>query len=193
MAGVVNIWQVGLGWTLSHSSELVIDGAVAEAHPSLVGTKIWHWNATQVSANSGADEHAGVTGIGQTSLGDLVELSGEWQGVGLLHLGDGETSHEDDLAVPCSLQHLAWWQLRNVKLLVRISDISVSSDHLIVNDGKNRFDTEGVEGEDKSLEHVDLSSLDFVILVLLIPKSVLVEPVVSLGLRIERVTKVGWP
>ena len=49
--GVVDVWQVGLGGSLSDSSELVIHGAVAEAHPSLVGTKIWHRDATQVSAN----------------------------------------------------------------------------------------------------------------------------------------------
>ena len=49
--GVVNVWQVVQGWSLSDSSELVIDGSVAEAHPSLVGSEIWHWDATQVSAN----------------------------------------------------------------------------------------------------------------------------------------------
>ena len=49
--GVVDVWQVCLGWTLSDSSELVVHGTVAKAHPSLVGTKIWHWDATQVSAN----------------------------------------------------------------------------------------------------------------------------------------------
>ena len=48
---VVDIWQVCLGWSLSDSSELVVDGTVAKADPSLVGTKIWHWDAAQVSAN----------------------------------------------------------------------------------------------------------------------------------------------
>lgn len=51
MARVVDVWQVRLGGSLSDSSELVVHGAVAEAHPSLVSTKIWHWDATQVSAN----------------------------------------------------------------------------------------------------------------------------------------------
>ena len=49
--GVIDVWQVGLGGPLPHSSELVVHGTVAKAHPSLVGTKIWHWNATQMSAN----------------------------------------------------------------------------------------------------------------------------------------------
>ena len=42
---VVDVWQVCLSWSLSDSAELVVHGTMAKAHPSLVGTKIWHWNA----------------------------------------------------------------------------------------------------------------------------------------------------
>jgi len=34
---------------------------MAQAHPSLVGSKIRNWNATQVSANSRADQDVGVS------------------------------------------------------------------------------------------------------------------------------------
>lgn len=52
--GVVDVWQVSLSWSLSDSTELVVDGSVTKANPSLVGTEIWHWDATQMSANSRA-------------------------------------------------------------------------------------------------------------------------------------------
>ena len=42
------------------------------------------------------------------------------------------------------------------------------------------------------MEHVDLSSLDLIVSILLVPESVLIEPVISLGLGIEGVSKVGW-
>ena len=125
-------------------------------------------------------------------MGRLIELSGKWQGICLLDLRECKTSDEDNFTVPSSLEHLTWRQLRDVKLLVRVSDISVSSDHLIVNDSKNRLDTDAIEGKNETLEHVDLSSLDLIVLILLIPKSVFIEPVVCLCLGIEGVTEVGW-
>ena len=42
------------------------------------------------------------------------------------------------------------------------------------------------------MEHVDLSSLDLIVSVFLVPNSVLVEPVISLGLGVKWVSKVGW-
>jgi hypothetical protein len=49
--GVVDVGQVGLGWTLSHSAEFIVDGTVAKANPTLVGTKIGNWDATEMCAN----------------------------------------------------------------------------------------------------------------------------------------------
>ena len=49
---VVDIWQVSLGWSLSDSSELVVDRSVTQADPSLVGSEIWYWNTSQMSAHS---------------------------------------------------------------------------------------------------------------------------------------------
>jgi len=49
--GVVNVRKVGLGGSLSHSAEFIVDGTVAETNPTLVGTKIGHWDATKMRAN----------------------------------------------------------------------------------------------------------------------------------------------
>lgn len=42
------------------------------------------------------------------------------------------------------------------------------------------------------MEHVDLSSLDLIVSILLVPESVLIEPVISLGLGVKGVSEVGW-
>lgn len=50
--GVVDVGKIVLSGSLSHSAELVVDGTVAQAHPTLVGSQVGHGDATQVSANS---------------------------------------------------------------------------------------------------------------------------------------------
>jgi len=60
---VVDVRQVSLCWTLSDSTEFVIDGSVTKANPALISTEIWYGNATQVGADGGAYQDAGVTGI----------------------------------------------------------------------------------------------------------------------------------
>jgi len=189
---VVDVWQVSLSWSLSDSSELVVYGSVTKANPSLVGSKIWHWDATQMSANGRAYQHLGVTGIGKSSDGLFIQKGGVWKSVGILDLSHGKSSNEDDLTIPGSLKNLSWWELRDIELLVGVSDVSSSSDHLVVDDGNDGLDTNDVRGEDESLEHVDLSSLDLIVSVFLVPESVLVEPVISLGLGVKWVSKVGW-
>ena len=42
------------------------------------------------------------------------------------------------------------------------------------------------------MHHIHLGSLDLVVSVLLVPESVLVVPVISLSLGVERVSEVGW-
>ena len=60
---VIDPWQVGSGWSLTHTTEFVVNGSVAKAHPSLVGTEIGDWDASQVSANGRAAQHRRVTGF----------------------------------------------------------------------------------------------------------------------------------
>jgi len=189
---VVNEWKVSSSWTLTDSSELVIHRTVTQANPSLVGSEIRHWDASQVSANGRAAENRRVTGIGNGGLGLLIKLGGGWKSIGLVNLGLGETSNEDELSIPRSLEYLTWWELRNIKLLVSVTNVPASSDHLSVDNGDQSLDSKAVVSKDETLNHVHLSTADFVVTVLLIPDSVLVEPVVGLGLNIERVTEVGW-
>ena len=141
---VVDVWQVSLSWSLSDSTELVVDGSVAKANPSLVGTKIWHWDATQMSANGRAHQDLGVSGVGEGGDGLLIQKGGVWKSVGVLDLGHGKSSNEDDLTVPSGLKNLSWWELRDVELLVGVSDVSGSGDHLVVDNGHDGLDTNNV-------------------------------------------------
>lgn len=145
-----------------------------------------------MSANGGADKNLRVTTVRQVGWWRLlIKSSGLWESVSLSDLGLGESSDEDGLTIPRSLEHFTWWQLRDIKLLVRVSDISSSSVHLTVDDHEDGLKTKDISGKDETLEHIDLGTLNLVVLVLLIPQSVLIEPVVSLGLGIEWITEVG--
>jgi len=164
---------------------------VAKAHPALVGTNVRSRNATQVSANGGGDIDLGVTAVIQLGERDLIESSGLGKSIRLRHLGLSESSDEDELTVPGGLHDFTGRKFTNIDFLVGISDVTSSSDHLVVDDGDDGLQAEGVTGEDEALEHIDLSTLDLIISVFLVPQSVLIEPVVSLGLRIERVAEVS--
>ena len=187
---VVDVGQVSLGGALSDSTELVIHGTVAKAHPALIGTNVGSGNATQVSANGGSDVDLGVTAVIQFGERDLIESSGLGKGVRLRNLGLGQSSDEDELTIPRGLHNFTGRKFANVDFLVGISDVTSSSDHLVVDDGDDGLDAEGVTGEDESLEHIDLGTLDLIVSVFLVPQSVLVEPVVSLSLGVERVAEV---
>ena len=63
-------------------------------------------------------------------------------------------------------------QLRDVELLVGITNVSVTSDHLVVDDRHEGLNSKNVVSEDEALHHVGLSTTDFVVTVLLIPDSV---------------------
>ena len=141
---VVNVWQVGLCWTLSNSTELIVDGTVTEANPTLVGTEIWNWNATEMGANSRAHKNLGVTGIGKSGNGFFIEEGSGWQTVGFLDFRDGKSSDENKFTIPGGLENLTGWELRDIKLLVGVSDISGTGDHLIIDGHKDSLDTNDV-------------------------------------------------
>ena len=168
---VVNPWQVGGGWSLTDATELVVDGSVAKADPSLVGAEIWHWDAAQMSANGRAAQDGRVAGFGDRDLGLLVELGRLGESVGLVDLRLGETTHEDHLSVPGSLEDFTWWQLGDVELLVSLTDISVAGAHLVVDHSQHSLQAEHVATDNESLEHVNLSALNLVVLVLFVPQS----------------------
>mmetsp|Transcript_6747 Transcript_6747/g.9225 ORF Transcript_6747/g.9225 Transcript_6747/m.9225 type:complete len:211 (+) Transcript_6747:163-795(+) len=188
---IVDPGEVSDGGTLAHSAELVVDGTVAQADPALVGTEVGHGDAAQVSANGRAAQDRGVTGVRDSRLGLFIELGGGGEGVGLVDLGLGESSHEDEVTVPGGLKTFTGGQLRDVELLVGITHVSVAGDHLVVDHSDEGLDTEDVVAEDETLDHVDLGAANLIVAVLLIPDSVLVEPVVGLGLGVERVAEVA--
>jgi len=188
--GVVDVWQVGLSWSLSDSAELVVDRSMAQTHPTLVGTEVWHWDAAQMGANGRAHQNLRVSGVGKGSDGLLIQKGGVGESIGIFDLSHGESSNEDDLTVPGGLKHLTWRKLRDVELLVGVSNVSGSSDHLVVDNADDGLDTNDVGGQHKTLEHIDLGSLDLIISILLVPQSVLVEPVIGLGLGVQGVAEV---
>lgn len=63
-------------------------------------------------------------------------------------------------------------KLRDIELLVRISDVSGTSVHLLIEDSDNSLNSEDVRAENESLKHVDLSSLNFIVLALFVPQSI---------------------
>jgi len=188
---VVNVRQVTGGGALSHAAEFIVHGTVAEADPALVGAQVRHGNAAQVSADSRAAEDGRVSGGGNGGLGGLINESGVGKGVSEIDLTLSQTTDEDHLTVPGSLGDLTWGQLRDIKLLVGVTDVTITANGLVVNHGDESLDAEDVIAENETLEHVDLRTSNFVITVLLVPRSVLIEPVVGLGLNVKRIAEVG--
>ena len=189
---IVDPGQVGDGWSLSHSAELVVDGTVAQADPALVGTQVGHGNAAQMRADSRGANNARVAGVRDGGLGLLVELRGCGKSIGLVDLRLGQTTHENQITVPGGLEDLTRGQLRDIKLLVGITNISVTGDHLIVEHGDEGLNAEDVVTKNESLHHVELSTADLIVTILLIPHSVLIEPVINLGFGIKRISEVRW-
>ena len=137
---VVDVGQVGLGGSLSHTPELIVDGTVTQAHPALVGSDVRSGDAAQVSANCRDDEYLRGTGVRQDVDVLLIEMAGLGQSVRLSDLAESQTTHEDKLTVPRGLHNFAGRQLTNVDLLVRVSDIARPRNHLVVNDRHDRLD-----------------------------------------------------
>ena len=121
----------------------------------------------------------------------LVKMAGLGKSIRLGNLAHRQTADEDELTVPGGLHDLAWGQFTNVDLLVGVSNVARPRNHLVVDNCHDRLDAESVSGKDEALQHVDLCALDLVVPVLLVPKPVFVEPVISLGLGVKRVAEVA--
>jgi len=111
---IVNVGKIGGSGALTHTTELIVDGTVTKTHPTLVGTQIRHGNATQMGANGRAAQYLGVTGIWNTGLRLLIELSSGRQSVGKCDFRHCETTHKDHLTGPGSLEHFSWGQFWDV-------------------------------------------------------------------------------
>lgn len=187
---VVNVWQVCLSWSLSDSTEFIINRSVTQANPSLVCSEIWYWNTSQVSANSWAHKNARVSCIWKSNNWLFIEKSGIWESISFPDLRDSKSSNKDELSIPSSLKNLTRWQLRDVELLVWVSDISSSCNHLVVDNSNDCLDSKNVWGKHESLKHIDLSSLDLIISILLVPESVLIEPVIGLSFSVKWIAEI---
>ena len=119
-------------------------------------------------------------------------MGGERKSVGIFDFSKSKSSNEDDLTVPGGLEDFTRWEFRDIKFLIRISDVSSVSDHLRVDNGGDGLDTNDVSGEDETLHHVHLGSLDFVVFIMFVPESVFIEPVINLSLSIDWITEVRW-
>jgi hypothetical protein len=202
---VVNVRQVTGGGSLSNTAELIVNRSVTKANPALVSTQIWDRDATEMGADSGDGHDGGVTGIRDLELGFLIELSGLGKGPSLGNLRVGESSDENELTVPRSLDDFTGRQISDIDFLVGISDVSVGGEHLSVHASQDSLDSENVRGDNETLSHVDLGTSDLVISVFFVPGSkliqsllsgykylpVLIEPVIDLSLDIKWVTEVG--
>lgn len=165
---------------------------MAQAYPTLISSKIWDRDTTQMGANGGAHQYLGVAGWGKGSHWNLIELGGLWECLGLLNFSQCQSSNENKLTIPRSLQHLTWGKLRDIDLFIWVSYISGISDHLAVDNGEDGFDTNSITWEHESLQHVHLGSSDLIIPILLIPGSIFIKPVICLCLCIEVVAEVWW-
>lgn len=145
---------------------------MAEADPTLVGSEVGDGDATKMGTDGGAHQDLRVDGVGEGGDGHLIEEGGVRERVGVLDLGEGQTTHENQLSVPRGLEDLTGGQLRDVELLVGVTDVSGTGDHLLVEAGDDGLHTKHVAADDEALQHVDLSSLNLVVLGLLVPKSI---------------------
>ena len=168
---IVDPGEVSDRGALSHSAELVVDWSVAQAHPALVGAQVGHGDAAQMRADSWTADDARVASIRYWSLWLLIQLGGCRKGIGLVDLGFGQTTHENKITVPGGLEALARGQLRDIELLVGVTNVSVASDHLVVKHGHQGLDAKDVVSEDETLDHVHLCTTDLVVTVLFVPHS----------------------
>ena len=143
---IVDPGKVSNSGTLTDSTELVVDGTVAQAHPALVGADVRSGDAAQVSANGGDDEHLGGASVGKNVDILLVEMASLGERVGLSDLAESEAADEDELTVPGGLHDLARRQLTDVDLLVGVSDVPGPRDHLVVDNGDDSLEAEHITG-----------------------------------------------
>lgn len=139
---------------MADSSEFIENRTVANANPTSVGAHVRNWDATQVSADSTADQDIGVVVWKETDGGLLVWQLGRVNCISLCLLFFGEPSDEDWSSVPNHLENFTysksmiqkdwsqppsrwlrwnnskkhtWRKISNVELCVRVSIITSPS------------------------------------------------------------------
>ena len=168
---IVDPGQISHSRALSDSAELIIHTSVAQTNPTLVRAQVRHRDAAQMRADSRAAHHGRVSSIRHWGLWFFIKLSRGRESIGLIDLRFGETSDEDKVTIPRGLKHLTRGKLRDVELLVSITNVSVASNHLIVQHSHKSLHSEDIVAEDKTLNHVHLSTFDLIVTVFFVPDS----------------------
>ena len=177
---------------MTDSAQLVVDRAVANAHPTVVGAQIGDRDASQVSADCRAHQDLSVSCRVEADLADLIQKSRFGVFVFfLVDFGRSQSSDENGSSVPDDLENFSWGDFRNINLEVGISVIPGPSI-------EPADDSEGVESAhightsvEEGAEHVYLGSSD--VGLVLVVDSVFVEPVVDVGLEVDMVTEISGP
>lgn len=165
---------------------------MANAHPSVVGSQVGNGDATQVSANSRTHQHVSVACRVEADLADWVKEGGSGVFVFLLVIfGLGESSDENGGSVPDNLEDLSGRDFGDIDLKIGIP--IVPGPAVEPSDGGDCIEPAkvGEGGIEEGTEHIDLSSPD--VGLVFIVNSVLVEPVIDVGLEIDVVSEVARP
>lgn len=186
---VVDVGKVQQCGTLTHSSEFVVDRAVANADPAVVSAEVRNGHAAEMSADCRADQHLSVSSGVEANLADLIKHSGFWQGILLLHFLRSKPSNEDWRSIPYDLQYLSWWNFRDIHLKIGVAVISGPSVEP-ADDGDCVEPCEvGHSGVVDGTQHVDLGAADVGFVLVVHP--VFIEPVVKGGLEVDVVSEVS--
>ena len=104
--GVVHHGEVLERRSLSNSSELVVDGAVTDAHVPVVRPEVGDGDATEMGAHGGVDCHKVLSHSGDVSSARLIKKGASWVGLFLLYLLRGQSPDEGRDSVPGDLDYL---------------------------------------------------------------------------------------
>lgn len=174
---------------MSHSTEFIIDRAVTDADPTIVVTQIGDRDATQMGADSRANQDTALSSRSEDNLGAFIKNSFDRVLVLLFDFLLSESSDEDWSTIPHNLNHLCGREFGNVDLHVGVSIVSrpaVESadcaDCVQSGEVKHACVVDGAEG-------VKLGSSD--VSFCLVVDSVLIEPVVDGGLEIDVIAEVS--
>ena len=56
----------------------------------------------------------------------------------------GETTDKDQITVPGGLEDFTWGKFRDIEFLVSITNVTITGDHLLVDNSQDSLDTENI-------------------------------------------------
>lgn len=164
---------------------------MADANPAIIGPQIGNGDTAQMSADSWAHQHLGFSGRAEDDFFALVQDGVSGIFVLLLDLLTCQPSYEHRSSVPHNLKHFGRRQLADVHFHVGVAVVSgppIQSAH--EPNGVESGEVEGCSKEHRT-EGVDLGAAD--IGLMFVVDSVLVEPVIDGGFKVDMITEVSRP